>query len=340
MPGPFVAALPWAIPAAISAAGAIGGAISGSNRRKREEKKEAERASWAQGTYGDVGERFKGYGERAAGIWQPAQDWGMGELRGIYDQIGEGGGGGTPGYKGEFDASKNWWQQVADTGWRSPEQKDAGWGWGNFKNFAETGGWSPEEMADFRARSSSGIPGFYGGMRDELNRGRTVQGGYGPGYTEAGSQMARDRSRAMGEAQLGAETSLASSIREGKRWGSEQGVGAARGELEQMTGGQGQLDTIAQKIADMNRQAAASRNASRDRDMAMRLGLIDRYTGLARETGGELSYASPELAAYGGYAGTRWPNTPAQQQGPSFWDRMSSSGANVAGSILTKKYGG
>jgi len=330
-------AWPVIIPAAISAATAAYGAISGNKAKKKDEAKERERGSWAQGTYGDVGDRFKGYGDRAANIWQPAQDWGMGELQSIYNSIGEdGGGGGTPGYGGEFDSSKAWWKDIADTGWRSPEQKNAGWGWGNFKNFAETGGWSPEEMADFRARSTSGIPEFYGGMRDELNRGRTVQGGYGPGYTEAGSQMARDRSRAMGEAQLGAETSLASSVREGKRWGSEQGAGVARDELGQMQGGQKEVDSITQRIADMNRQAAASRSSSRDRDLMMRLGLIDRYTGLARETGGEMSYVQPELSAYGGYAGTRWPATPPQQANP-IWGQLASSAGNVAAAYAGRK---
>lgn len=289
------------------------------------------------GGYQDVGNRMSAAGQRAGGVWTGAQDWGLGELRGIYDTLAEGGGGGggVPGYGGELDASKNWWQQIADTGWRTPEQKDAGWGWGNFKEAAKTGLWSPQEMADFRARAASGTPQLYGGIRDEMARGRTVQGGYGPGYNTALAQLARDRSKAIGDVQLGAETSLADSIRRMKQWGSEQGAGAARGELGQMTNAQGQLDSIARQIADMNRAAAASRGASADRDLAMRLGIIDKYTDLARTTGGDIPYAASEMASYGGRTGadTGYAQTYAQtqQKGPSFWDKLLSGAVGAAG---------
>ena len=336
MPGPLVAALPWAIPAAVSAVGAVGSWLSGKGKKKEAEKKEAERADWAQGTYGGVSDRFKGYGDRAANLWQGTQDWGMGELGDIYGNIDSMVGyGARPGYGGEFDASKQWWQEVADTGWRSPEQKEAGWGWGNFKNFAETGGWSPQEMADFRARSSAGLPEMYGNMRGELMRGRTVQGGYGPGYNEATSQMSRDSARSLAEANLGAETNIANSVRQGKMWGSEQGHGAATGELDQMMGGQREVDSIAARIAEMNRSAGGG--FSPLDAMRMKMGLIDQRTGLARQTGGEMDYVQPELAAYGGYANTRWPAEGNSGGGNSFWNQMLSSGANVAAAYVNRK---
>jgi len=253
--------------------------------------------------YADVGDRFKDYGERGANLWQTNQDWGLGELQDIYAGIGSGGGGGgVPGYQGEFDADKAWWENVKGQGYATPEQKDAGWGWGTFKNFAETGGWSPDEMSDFRARSTSGIPSMYGGLRDEMVRGKTIQGGYGPGYGTAQSQLARDRARSMGEASLGAETSLANSIRQGKQWGGEQGKGAAQQEYGNMAGAQNQLTSIAEKIAAANRAARSSRAGAADRDTMMRLGLIDRITGLSKETGSEIPYAGVELNSYGGRA--------------------------------------
>ena len=288
--------------------------------------------------YQDLSTRMGNQGTRAGGVWTGAQDWGMGELKNIYDTLasGGGGGGGVPGYGGELDASKNWWQQVADTGWRTPEQKEAGWGFGNFKDFAKTGGWTDPQMADFRSRSLSGVPEMYGGLRSEMQRGRTVQGGYGPGYNTGLSQLARDRSRAIGEASLGAETNLASSIRQGKQWGSERGAGAATGELGQMQGAQGQLDSIAQRIADMNRQAAASRGASADRDMAMRLGVIDKYTDLSRQTGGDIPYGAAQGAALGGRVGADTGYAGAynatQQKEPSVWDKILKAGGAAASS--------
>jgi hypothetical protein len=273
---------------------------------------------------------MRGATERAGDRWTGAQDWGLGELGKMYGGIDSLiGYGARPGYRGEFDESKKWWEDVANTGWRTPEQKEAGWGWGTFKDFAETGGWSPEDMANFRARASAGIPEMYGNLRNEVMRGKAVQGGYGPGYSESLSQMGRDRARSLGEANLGAETSLANSIRQGRMWGGEAGRGAATGELGQMMGGRKELDSIAQRIAEMNRSAGGG--FSPLDAMRMKLGLIDQTTGLASSTGGDLPYGSAWGGALGGRAGTDIGYAGAMpQKGPSFWDKMLGAAVPVA----------
>jgi hypothetical protein len=286
--------------------------------------------------YRDFNQNFTNYRNRAADLWSGAQGWGMGEIKGLYEGLaaGGGGGGGMPGYGGELDESKNWWNQVADTGWRTPEQKEAGWGWGNFKNFAETGGWSDPEKADFRARAASGTPQLYEGVRNEMQRGRNVQGGYGPGYTSSLAALARDKQSAIANTQLGAETNLAESIRSGKKWGSEQGAGAAKGELGQMEQGRGEVDRIQREIMDRNNAAASYNAGAGQRDMAMRLGLIDKYTDLARQTGGETTYGQLQLGGLAGRSGADigYSNAYTQsQQTKDFWDKAAITADVLAG---------
>jgi len=76
----------------------------------------------------------------------------------------------------------------------------------------------------------------------------------------------------------------------------------------------------------MNRQAAASRGASADRDMAMRLGIIDRRTDLARQTGGDIPYGGAQLGALGGRVG-------ADTGYAGSWGTMN-QGPSKAGQIL------
>ena len=299
-------------------------------------------ANTANQQFGDIYGMAMGAGGRAGSVWDTNQDWGLGQLHGIYDELAAnpGGGGGIPRYKGQFDKYKKFWSGVGETGWGSPEQKEAGWGWGNFKNFAETGGWSPEEMADFRARASSGTPQLYDQMRNEMVRGRTVQGGYGPGYGTAMSALARDKAEQMRQAQLGAETSLAESIRQGKQWGSEQGAGAAKGELAQMETGQKEGMSIDEKIRQINAAAAASRNAAAQANLAQRLGIINNITGLAGQTGAMPEYLGAATGAAGGRVGAdlgylgSYGQT--QQKGPSFWDKLLGAGTAVGSAYLGK----
>ncbi len=286
--------------------------------------------------FGGIYDASMGAGGRASDVWNQAQDWGLGELRNIYGQLSAPGaaGGGIPGYKGQFDKYKDWWSGVGDLGWASPEQKEAGWGWGTFKNFAETGGWSPQEMADFRARAASGTPQLFNQLRDEMSRGRTVQGGYGPGYGTSMAQLARDKAEQIRQAQLGAETSLASSIREGKQWGGQMGSQTAQTELGQMGTGQKEAMSIDEKIRQINAAAAASRNAGAQANLAQRLGLINSITGLAGRTGAQPTYLGLGLGAAGGGAqadlGYLGSYGQTQQKGPSIWDKLLGAAGGAA----------
>ena len=125
------------------------------------------------------------------------------------------------------------------------------------------------------------------------------------------------------------------------------GSQTAQTELGQMTGAQKELQSIAERIAAMNRAAASSRQSSADRTLAQKLGLINQITGLAAGTGGEIPYAGVEAGALGGrtnadlgYLGSM---AQTQQKGPSIWDKLLGAGGAAAGSLAGlgwKPFGG
>ena len=87
---------------------------------------------------------------------------------------------------------------------------------GGYRNFAETGGFSPQDIQNIRARSIAPIRAAYGQGMDELQRQRNVQGGYSPNFGAAMSQMQRQMSNKIGDQALNTEAELAGQIRQGR----------------------------------------------------------------------------------------------------------------------------
>ena len=51
-----------------------------------------------------------------------------------------------------------------------------------FQQFAQTGGFSPEDLANIRARAVSPVRAVYANAQQNVNRQRALQGGYSPGF--------------------------------------------------------------------------------------------------------------------------------------------------------------
>jgi len=90
---------------------------------------------------------------------------------------------------------------------------------GQLQNFATTGGYSPEDVANIRSRSVSPIRSIYSGARRGIDRQRSLQGGYSPNRTAALSKMAREQSYTTADASTNVEAALAQMINQGKRFG-------------------------------------------------------------------------------------------------------------------------
>ncbi len=263
--------------------------------------------------YGGFGDRFKGYGEEAYDYGTGTRDWVTEQYKNLFSGLtgagapapaGRGGGGGG-GPKGPDPADQtgylNWYKNVGQTGASSPEQLDTLRGYGLFKNFANTGGFDEGQKQDFRARSLAGVPSLYDGMRRDLGQRMAVTGGYGPGFDFAGSQIARDRSRAIGDASLGAETNLANMIRENQKWGATSGSGAEQQILGNQFEGTGQASSLAKTIQQQRNAAAAARNAGAQNDFRNQMAILSELRGLRGETGAEMDYGRMELGGYGGF---------------------------------------
>lgn len=80
------------------------------------------------------------------------------------------------------------------------------------KGLAETGGYSPEGIANIRERGISPIRSIYSSANRNLNRQRGLSGGYSPNMVAGQAKMAREMSEQMGGAMNNVNASLAQNI--------------------------------------------------------------------------------------------------------------------------------
>lgn len=90
-----------------------------------------------------------------------------------------------------------------------------------YSQFAQTGGFSPQDLAAIRARSISPIRANYANALRDVDRQRALQGGYSPGYGVLRARMAREQGQAGAEATTGAEANIAEMVQRGKLAGLE-----------------------------------------------------------------------------------------------------------------------
>jgi hypothetical protein len=88
--------------------------------------------------------------------------------------------------------------------------------YGGYQDFANTGGYSGQDIQDLRARAIDPIRGVYSRAQSELDRNRALQGGYSPNYAAASSKMTRQLAHEVGDANVNVNASLADQIRQGK----------------------------------------------------------------------------------------------------------------------------
>lgn len=91
---------------------------------------------------------------------------------------------------------------------------------GEYDNFSKTGGYSPLEISSIRSRALSPLRSIYASANRDVDRQRTLQGGYMPGYGTLKARMARDMGQGMSDAAGDAEANIAQMINSGKRFGT------------------------------------------------------------------------------------------------------------------------
>lgn len=106
-----------------------------------------------------------------------------------------------------------------------------------YQGFADTGGFSEQDKSDLRARAIAPTRAVYANAQSNIDRAKSLQGGYSPNYTAATAKMSRDLASGISDTNTNANAALAQMIQSGKL--------AGMGGVTQATlGGQGAQNNI------------------------------------------------------------------------------------------------
>lgn len=90
---------------------------------------------------------------------------------------------------------------------------------GGYQNFANSGGFSPEDVTAMRARGISPIRSVYQNSVNELGRQRALQGGYSPNYTAALAKMSGQLGQGIADQTQNVNAQIAQMVQQGKQFG-------------------------------------------------------------------------------------------------------------------------
>jgi hypothetical protein len=211
-----------------------------------------------------------------------------------------------------WDKSTDQWHQLWNNYLSGTQQNLADYGniMGQYGDFARTGGYSPEDLQNIRARSVSPLRSVYSSAQSGLDRNRALQGGYSPNYAAASSKMAREMGQGMADANTNTNAAIAQMVQQGKLaglGGMSSLYGATPG-LSSMFGNQA-LTSTGQQIGLSGLQNQLG------------LGLINAQMGRANTPGFNWDPLWKGISAIGGIAGGMGggggqPQVPGWSSGP------------------------
>lgn len=126
--------------------------------------------------------------------------------------------------------------------------KDYGNIMGRYQEFADTGGYSPEDTANMRSRAIAPTRAVYANAVRNVDRQRALQGGYSPGYNALQGRMAREQSQGLSDANTNVEAQLAEMKQRGRLAGIS-GMNQAFGTIPGMASFYG--NQLNQRTGDM-----------------------------------------------------------------------------------------
>jgi hypothetical protein len=86
----------------------------------------------------------------------------------------------------------------------------------NLGGLAKTGGYSDADIANIRERGISPIRSVYANAQENLNRQKSLQGGYSPNYAAVSAKMAREMSSQLADQTTAVNAQLAQNIAQNK----------------------------------------------------------------------------------------------------------------------------
>ena len=95
----------------------------------------------------------------------------------------------------------------------SPQQQES---ISNLGGLSQSGGYSQADIADLRARGISPIRAIYANAKRNIDRQRTLQGGYSPNYTAATAKMAREEGALISDKTTDINAGIADKVAQGR----------------------------------------------------------------------------------------------------------------------------
>lgn len=170
-----------------------------------------------------------------------------------------------------------------------------------YREFANTGGYSPTDIQELRARGVSPIRTSYANTMQELNRARALGGDSGaPNYIAAVSRAERELPQQLADATTNVNAGLADSIRQGKLQGLAglSGIGSTMGGLSSDEAARMLTAATSNQRADL--QAQSLSEESRQNAVRNQLAALSGQSGLYGTTPGMTStFGNQALNAYG-----------------------------------------
>jgi hypothetical protein len=184
-----------------------------------------------------------------------------------------------------------------------------------YQNFAQTGGFSPTDLGNIRARAVSPLRSVYANANREVDRSKALQGGYSPGYGTLKARMAREMGQGLSDASTNAEAAIAQMVQQGKlagMQGSSNLYGATPG-MANMFGNQ-VLNSTQQRLAGLGQENDFRMGLIGAQQNAQALpGKWEGTMGRIKDIAGiGTSLASPWMGGIkgGGFGGGYLPNRP------------------------------
>ncbi len=101
---------------------------------------------------------------------------------------------------------------------------------GNLSDLSKTGGYSDQGIQDIRERSISPIRSIYSSAQQDLQRQKSLQGGYSPSSAAASTRMARDLSSKVGDITTNVNAGIAQNVAQNKLSIAPSFAGASQAE--------------------------------------------------------------------------------------------------------------
>ncbi len=184
---------------------------------------------------------------------------------------------------------------------------------GGYQNFAETGGFSPQDLSNIRARSNAPIRGVYSQANAAVDRQRRIQGGYSPNYTASKAKMAREQAYSSADASTNTEAMIAQLLQSGKlaglggmaqvgTAGRGQDLASIQGQTSLYGANPGLASTFGQQVTQNRAQDLEGQQLQQAIDELRVKGILGE-AGVAGNTSNVLGTASQILSLIGQGAG-------------------------------------